>query len=68
MEKLSLVILWLTGQKLLLCQYYLSYSEGSQGRKSVCALVKSRMPFFLLSKNRLKSCVFYFLGPNVEFI
>lgn len=42
--------------------------EGSQGRESVCALVKSRMLFFLLSKNRLKSYVSYFLGPNVEFI
>lgn len=42
--------------------------EGSQGRESVCTLVKSRMLFFLLSKNRLKSYVSYFLGPNVEFI
>lgn len=64
----SLVILWLNGQKLLLCQYYLSYSEESQGRESVCTLVKSRVPFYLLSKNRLKSYVSYFLGPNVEFI
>lgn len=62
------IFLWLTGQKSLLCQYYLSYSEGSQGRESLCALVKSRMLFFSLSKNRLKSCVSYFLGPNVEFI
>lgn len=68
MEKQSLVILWLTGQKLLLCHYYLSYIKGLQGSESICTLVKSRMLFFLLSKNRLKSCVSYFLGPNVEFI
>lgn len=43
------IFLWLTGQKSLLCQYYLSYSEGSQGRESLCALVKSRMLFFSLS-------------------
>lgn len=45
-------------------------SEPQRGviGKGICTLVMSRVLVFLLSKNRLKSYVSDFLGPNVEFI